>query len=125
MGGKEAEDLFDERLEFGGEELVRLHPQNASHGEQMSSLHRDAQGFTQDVDGLSHAALPTNTNSFSHLIHDEHGAVVKLRDALVGEIENATRRGHHNVDRVVQAHDVVLQTGASCGDHHLDAHVLS
>ena len=63
--------------------------------------------------------------AWSHLVHDEHVALLQAGDALVGEIQDAAGRGDHDVHRLVGAHDVVAQRRAAGGAHHLHTHVLA
>ena len=51
-----------------------------------------------------------------HLIHNDDTALVQLGDVFAGEIEDTARRRNHDMDGLVQAHDVVLEGGAAGGD---------
>mmetsp|Transcript_15527 Transcript_15527/g.48823 ORF Transcript_15527/g.48823 Transcript_15527/m.48823 type:complete len:367 (-) Transcript_15527:133-1233(-) len=80
--GQEVEELLDERLELGREELVRL-------------------------------------------VHDSDVTLSQLRHTLVGQVEDAAGGGDDHVHGAVEAHDVVLEGGASRGHHHFHAQVLA
>lgn len=44
---------------------------------------------------------------------------------LLDQIQNTTRSGDNNMHVVVDAHNVILQIGATSGNHDADAHVLA
>lgn len=52
----------------------------------------------------------------SHLVHDECGALLEVSDALVREVQHATRSADQDVHHVVQTHDIVLKGGTPCCD---------
>lgn len=53
------------------------------------------------------------------LVQDEHRHAREVRDLLLCEVEDAPRRRHDDVHRVVEPHDVVLQRGPPRRRHHL------
>ena len=62
---------------------------------------------------------------FVGLVHDNHSALVKARDAFVSQIKQTTGCRHNDVHRLLQAKNVVFERCAARRDHHLDIHVFS
>mmetsp|Transcript_1791 Transcript_1791/g.4137 ORF Transcript_1791/g.4137 Transcript_1791/m.4137 type:complete len:435 (-) Transcript_1791:147-1451(-) len=71
------------------------------------------------VDQLLDHGLELLRQELVGLVQHNHLAVLQLGDALLPQVEDSSRSGHHHVHGVVQAHDVVLEGGASRGHHDL------
>lgn len=59
------------------------------------------------------------------LVHDEHGALAQVGDALAGEVEDAAGRADEDVDLLAEAQDVVAQGRAARRHHDVGARVLA
>lgn len=59
------------------------------------------------------------------LVHDKHGALAQVGDALAREIEDPPRGTNEDVHRLAQPHDVVSEGRSSRGDHDLRLGVLA
>ena len=94
------------------------------HRERRAEEH-DLAALGQEADQLLDDRLELGRQQLVGLVHDEHLAVVELADALAREVEHAPRRRDDDVDRLVQAHDVVAQARAARRDHDLDGEVLA
>mmetsp|Transcript_29883 Transcript_29883/g.63645 ORF Transcript_29883/g.63645 Transcript_29883/m.63645 type:complete len:297 (-) Transcript_29883:361-1251(-) len=92
--------------------LEGLHGDREGGGEE-----HDLPGFRAHSDQLLNDRLELHGKELVGLVQNKHLAVAEPRDALLGEVQNPTRRGDHNVHWVVQPHDVVLE-GRSTGGHH-------
>lgn len=58
-------------------------------------------------------------------VHNNCSDITKIGNFLRAKIENATWSCNDDVDRIVQAHDVIFQGRASCGHHALNSHMLA
>jgi len=82
----------------------------------LEGLDRDGEGrrVEQDLavgvqvgDELLYDRLELRGEQLVRLVHDQGLARPQAGDALVRQVQDAPRRGHHDVDGLVQAHDVV------------------
>lgn len=62
---------------------------------------------------------------FIGLVHDKGGAFAEVGDTLSCQIENTAWSADNDMNSLTEAHDVVLESGASGRDHHLNAHVFA
>mmetsp|Transcript_2200 Transcript_2200/g.7977 ORF Transcript_2200/g.7977 Transcript_2200/m.7977 type:complete len:876 (+) Transcript_2200:144-2771(+) len=93
--------------------------------------HREGGGVEQNLtlrrhepDDFLDERLELRAQELVRFVHDENPALIKLRDALLRQVEDATRRRDDDVHHLVQPHDVVLERGAAGRHHHLYAQVL-
>lgn len=78
-----------------------------------------------EAEQLLHDRLELWAEQLVGLVHHERRAPAQVGDPLAGEIEDSSRRSDEDVDGLRQSEDVVLEGGSSCGDHDVEAHVLS
>ena len=58
-------------------------------------------------------------------VHDECRTFIKFDDFLSREICYSAGRANNDMDRFIQANDVVFKTSATGSDHDIDAKVLA
>ena len=88
-------------------------------------------GVEQDIpagrevrdDPVQHA-LEALGEQFVRFIQHKLLALTRICNLLLPEVYGPAGIGHHQVNLLVNPHDVVLQVGAACGDPDLDAQVF-
>ena len=60
---------------------------------------------------------PLCTASSPYLIQYQHLTVVNFGYVFLNQVQESTRGGHNHMDSLVQPHDVVTETGTTCGHH--------
>mmetsp|Transcript_60649 Transcript_60649/g.136491 ORF Transcript_60649/g.136491 Transcript_60649/m.136491 type:complete len:300 (-) Transcript_60649:54-953(-) len=125
--GVELRDAFERELvhevdfvRLGHVLVLELHD---GHGEGRG-VHEDLSVRGQELQQVLDDGLELGAEQLVRLIHDHHLAALKVADALVREVQHAAGRRHHDVHLVVEAHDVLAEARATCGDHALHVHVL-
>ena len=80
-------------------------------------------GRQEANDGVEHV-LKVLRQQLVRLVHDQHATLVHDGQALLHQVEYATRRGNDHVHLLLQTQNVLLEVGAARGRHDLAAHVL-
>jgi hypothetical protein len=78
-----------------------------------------------EAEQLLHDGLKLWAQQLVGLVHDKGRALAQVGDALAGEVEDPAGRADEDVDRLGQAHDVVLERRSARRDHDVDAEVLA
>ena len=97
-------------------------------------LDRDGKGSAEQadlmflvafVDDLFQDGLGFRREKLVRFVHDNGFDMTQVGNLFGGQIEDAARSRHDNVNRVVEPHDIILQGCSSGGDHALHSHVLA
>jgi len=78
-----------------------------------------------ETDNLFEDGLEFRRQKLVCLVHDNGFAVAEIRDLFGCQVENSAWCSYDDVDRVVKAHNVVLEGCAPGGDHALNSHVFA
>ena len=78
-----------------------------------SAVEENLATLGEEADDLVQHPLEVLAEQLVRLVQDQHFAVAHVRNLLLHQVEDPARGGDHQVNLLVDPHDVVLQIGST------------
>ena len=95
--------------------LLQVLPHEGLHSQgEGSAVEQNLATLGQEADDLVQHPLEVLAEQLVRLIEDEHLAVTHVGHLLLHQVQDPAGSGDHQVNLLIDPHDVVLQIGATC-----------